>query len=52
MAGADRLLETYWSLAVFSQAFITLDYEPVKNPADNADWAPCRSLAVRGHGQF
>jgi high affinity Mn2+ porin len=50
--GAEQILETYYSLAVFSQVFFSLDYQWVKNPGYNTDRGPVSIVAVRLHGQF
>jgi high affinity Mn2+ porin len=50
--GAEQIIETYYSLAVFGQVFITLDYQYVKNPAYNTDRGPVSIGAVRFHAQF
>jgi len=50
--GAEQILETYYSLAVFSQVFFSLDYQRIKNPAYNAERGPVSIGAVRLHAQF
>lgn len=50
--GLEQILEAYYSLAVFSQAFVTLDYQHATNPAYNRDRGPVSIFAVRLHAQF
>jgi high affinity Mn2+ porin len=38
--GAEQILETYYSAAMFSWAHISLDYQFVKNPGYNTDRGP------------
>lgn len=50
--GSERILETYYSLAVFSQALLSVDYQHVTNPGYNPDRGPVSIFAVRIHAQF
>ena len=50
--GSERILETYYSLAVRSQLFLTVDYQRVLNPAYNRERGPVPIFAVRVHAQF
>lgn len=50
--GPEQTLETYYSLAVFSGALVSLDYQWVKNPAYNTERGPVSIVAVRVHAQF
>lgn len=50
--GAEEILETYYSLAVFSWAQISVDYQRVANPCYNTDRGPVSVAAVRLHAQF
>jgi high affinity Mn2+ porin len=50
--GAEQILETYYSAAMFSWAHISLDYQFVKNPGYNTDRGPVSIFAVRVHAQF
>ena len=50
--GAEQIIETYYSLNVLSQMFVSLDYQWVKNPAYNTDRGPASIYAVRFHAQF
>jgi high affinity Mn2+ porin len=50
--GAEQIVEIYYSLAVLSHAFLSLDYQWVKNPGYNTDRGPVSIAAVRVHAQF
>jgi high affinity Mn2+ porin len=50
--GAEQIVETYYSCAVLSQLFVSLDYQWVKNPGYNTDRGPAAVFAVRVHAQF
>jgi high affinity Mn2+ porin len=50
--GSERILETYYSAALFAHAAISLDYQWVDNPAYNRDRGPVSVFAVRVHAQF
>ena len=50
--GAEQIAEAYYSVAVSSQAYVSLDYQWVKNPGYNADRGPVSIVAVRLHAQF
>jgi high affinity Mn2+ porin len=50
--GAEQIIETYYSLNVLSQMFVSLDYQWIKNPAYNTDRGPASIYAVRFHAQF
>lgn len=50
--GAEQILETYYSVAVYAQVFFSLDYQYVRNPAYNTDRGPVSIAAVRLHAQF
>jgi high affinity Mn2+ porin len=50
--GAEQIVETYYSLVVLRQVYISLDYQWVKNPAYNTDRGPVSIIAVRLHAQF
>jgi high affinity Mn2+ porin len=50
--GPELILESYYSLAVLSKAFLSLDYQYVTNPAYNRDRGPASIFAVRVHAQF
>jgi high affinity Mn2+ porin len=50
--GPEEILETYYQLAPFSTAQLTLDYQRIVNPAYNRDRGPVSVIAVRVHAQF
>jgi len=50
--GAEQIIETYYSANVYSQIFVSLDYQWVKNPGYNTDRGPVSIYAVRFHAQF
>jgi high affinity Mn2+ porin len=50
--GAEQIIETYYSISVFSQVFVSLDYQWLKNPAYNTDRGPASIYSVRFHAQF
>jgi high affinity Mn2+ porin len=50
--GPEEILETYYSVAPWSWAHVTLDYQWAKNPAYNKDRGPVSIVAVRVHAQF
>jgi high affinity Mn2+ porin len=50
--GAERIVETYYSLALLKVAHLSFDYQWVDNPAYNRDRGPVSVFAVRVHAQF
>ena len=50
--GTERILETFYSVAVVKQFHVTLDYQFVDNPAYNRDRGPVSILAARLHAEF
>jgi len=50
--GPEKVLESYYSIGVFSWAQLSADYQYVKNPAYNRDRGPVSIWAVRLHMQF
>ena len=50
--GPEKILETYYSLAMLHYAQLTLDYQYIGNPAYNSDRGPVSVFAVRVHAQF
>jgi high affinity Mn2+ porin len=50
--GSERIVETYYSLAVLPWAHIGLDYQWIDNPAYNRDRGPVSVIAVRVHAQY
>jgi high affinity Mn2+ porin len=51
-AGAEQILETYYSAAMLEHAHVSVDYQWVKNPAYNTDRGPVSIFAVRAHAEF
>jgi high affinity Mn2+ porin len=49
---AEQIIETYYSVNVIAQVFISLDYQWVKNPGYNTDRGPVSIYAVRFHAQL
>jgi high affinity Mn2+ porin len=50
--GAEAILETYYDLAAYGPAHVSLDYQFVDNPGYNRDRGPVSILAARLHAQF
>jgi len=50
--GSERIIETYYSAAIFSQIFVTADFQRIVNPAYNRDRGPVSVMAIRLHAQF
>jgi high affinity Mn2+ porin len=50
--GPEKILETYYSLALLRYAHITFDYQFIANPAYNQDRGPVSVFAVRVHAQY
>jgi len=50
--GPEKILETYYSLAVLPFAQLTFNYQYVGNPAYNTQRGPVSVFAVRIHAQF
>jgi high affinity Mn2+ porin len=50
--GSERIVESYYDVAVLSQVHLTLDYQWVDHPAYNLDRGPVSIGAVRLHVQF
>jgi high affinity Mn2+ porin len=51
-AGAETIVEAYYSLAAFKYAHITADYQFINNSAYNRDRGPVSVLGLRLHAQF
>jgi high affinity Mn2+ porin len=51
-AGPERIIESYYSAAVFNIAHLSLDYQWIDHPAYNRDRGPVSVIAVRLHAQF
>jgi high affinity Mn2+ porin len=50
--GAERVIETYYSLPVAKFTHLTVDYQFVDNPAFNRDRGPVSVFGVRLHAQL
>jgi high affinity Mn2+ porin len=50
--GAEKVVESYYSIAVLSWAQLSADYQYVRNPAYNRDRGPVSIWALRLHMQF
>ncbi len=50
--GPEKILESYYSLAVLHAAHLTFDYQYIANPAYNRDRGPVSVVAVRVHAEF
>jgi high affinity Mn2+ porin len=51
-SGPESILETYYSVAVFTFAKLSLDYQFVDHPAYNRDRGPVSIVGFRAHGEF
>ena len=51
-SGPERILETYYSLALFKIARLSFDYQFIANPGYNRDRGPVSVLSARVHAQF
>jgi high affinity Mn2+ porin len=51
-AGPEKIVETYYDVAIFWHIQLTADYQRVDNPAYNRDRGPVSIFAVRAHVQF
>jgi high affinity Mn2+ porin len=51
-AGPEQILEAYYSVALFSFARFTADYQFIKNPAYNRDRGPVSVFGLRLHVQY
>ena len=51
-AGPEQIIETYYSLADFSFAKVTGDYQFINNPAYNRQRGPVSVFALRLHAEF
>ncbi|HEX7791525.1 MAG TPA: carbohydrate porin [Afipia sp.] len=50
--GTERILETYYALAISKAFTFTADYQLITNPAYNADRGPVSIFSGRLHGEF
>ena len=51
-SGPEYILETYYNVAVFTCAKLSLDYQLVDHPAYNRDRGPVSIFGFRAHGEF
>jgi high affinity Mn2+ porin len=51
-SGPESIVETYYSVAVFKFAKLSLDYQFVNHPAYNRDRGPVSIFGFRAHGEF
>jgi high affinity Mn2+ porin len=51
-AGPEQIIETYYSLALFSFSHVTADYQFVNDPAYNRERGPVSVFALRLHAEF
>lgn len=45
----ERILETYYSVNIFKGAYLSADYQYIRNPAYNSDRGPVSFFALRAH---
>lgn len=50
--GLEQIIETYYSLAIAKNCWISPDYQFVVNPAYNLDRGPVSVLGLRLHAEF
>ena len=50
--GPERIIESYYSAAIFNFAHLTFDYQWLNHPAYNRVRGPASVIAVRLHAQF
>ena len=48
----EAIFETYYSVNVFRNAWVTFDFQRIRNPAYNADRGPVSVGSVRLHAEF
>jgi len=51
-AGPEQISETYYSLALYKYAHLTLDYQLINRPGYNADRGPVSVFGLRLHLQI
>lgn len=51
-AGSEQIVESYYDLAMYQRAHLTLDYQWVNHPSYNLDRGPVSIIAARVHVQF
>ncbi|MBZ5857004.1 carbohydrate porin [Flavihumibacter profundi] len=50
--GAEAITELYYQAKLFTNFFLSADYQFVQNPAYNKDRGPVHVFAIRGHLEF
>jgi high affinity Mn2+ porin len=50
--GTERIVETYYALALGKSATLTADYQLIVNPAYNTDRGPVSVISARLHAEF
>jgi hypothetical protein len=50
--GYEEILETYYNVALFTNVWLSADYQFVNHPAYNKDRGPVHVFAIRGHFGF
>ena len=50
--GAEQIIETYYDVAAYGPAHVSLDYQFADHPAYNRDRGPVSFVAARLHAQF
>lgn len=50
--GPEQIFETYYSVHLGKNAFISADYQRMRNPGYNADRGPANFYALRFHAEF
>ena len=50
--GAEKILETYYSMRVNPHVTLAVNYQHVNNPAYNRDRGPVSVFGVRAHAEF
>ena len=50
--GAEKILETYYSVQVRPSVTLAVNYQHVTNPAYNRDRGPVSIIGLRAHAEF
>jgi high affinity Mn2+ porin len=50
--GYEEIFETYYKAALFTNVYLSADYQFVNHPAYNKDRGPVHVFAIRGHFEF
>jgi len=50
--GYEEIFETYYKVGLFTNVWVTADYQFVNHPAYNKDRGPVHVFAIRGHFEF